>query len=481
MNYKMTFYIIGQIIRIEGILMLLPLFIAIANKEADFYSYLISIILSVAAGTFLTLKKPEKTNLYAKEGLVIVGLSWVMVCLIGAIPFILSNDISGITDAIFEIVSGFTTTGSTILKDIERLSYSNLFWRSFSQWIGGMGILVFVLALLPQTEAQTMYVLRAEVPGPIVGKLVSKIRVTARILYAIYIAMTVMLLILYIIGGMPLFDSVIHSMVTAGTGGFSVKNNSVAFYNSLYIEVVTTIFMLLFGVNFNLYYALLLGHVKEIFNSEELKAFLFIVAGSTLIITINIINVFGNFGTALRYASFQVAAMISSTGFFITDYNLWPDLSRAVLLLLMFLGACAGSTGCGIKISRVIILVKSAVSEIKRIIHPRSVAVVKSENKKVESEIINGAHTYFFVYMSIIAISVVLLSIDSFDFETYFTSVVAHINNVGPGFSAVGPVGNYHDYSAFSKWVLIFDMLAGRLEIFPVLILFSPKTWRTKK
>lgn len=480
MNYKMIFYILGQLIRIEGILMFLPMTVSIFDRDGKHLSFLIPALLTIIIGTLITLKKPLKTNLYAREGLVIVGLAWIFMSIFGALPFLISREIPNFSDAVFEMVSGFTTTGATILADIEMLPNSGLLWRNFSNWLGGMGVLVFVLAVMPKTDTQMMYILRAEVPGPTVGKIVSKLKFTAQILYGIYITMTAILVILYVFGGMPLFDSILHAFSTAGTGGFGMKTESMAFYDSAYIDTVTTIFMMLFSINFNMFYILLAGQFKEFFKSEELKWFVGIALTAAVIIMFNISNMYSSIGEAFRYASFQVASVISTTGFTTVDFTIWPNLSRNILLALMFIGACSGSTGGGIKIGRVIILIKNAACELKRIIYPRTVSTVKFERKKVEPDIINGSHTFLVVYVSIIAVSTLILSTDTHDFETCFTAVVTCINNIGPGFASVGPLSNFSDLNILSKWVLIFNMLAGRLEIYPILILLSPRTWKKK-
>lgn len=481
MNFKIIFYILGHILKIEALLMVFPLAIAVYNRDDSIVGFLVTMILLLITGILLSLKKPAKTQLYAKEGFCLVGLAWISMSAFGALPLYLSGEIPSFTDAMFEMVSGFTTTGSTILTDIELLPLSSLFWRSFSNWIGGMGVLVFVLAVLPQAETQSMHIMRAEVSGPAVGKIVSKVKFNARIMYGIYIAMTIILMILYMLGGMPLFDSIVHSFSTAGTGGFSIKNASIGYYGSPYLEYLTAIFMLLFSVNFNVYYLILLGNFKDVIKSEEMRWFFGIVLSAVVIVTINISTAAGNALEALRYALFQISSVISTTGYSTTDFNTWPNLSRNILLLLMFVGACAGSTGGGIKISRLLILVKNAAREVKRIVNPRSVSVVKLEGKRVDDEVISGAHTFLTIYLLIIAFSTVILSIDFNDFETCFTAVITCINNIGPGFGGVGPISNFHNFSFLSKWVLIFDMLSGRLEIYPILILLNPNIYKRLK
>ncbi|MDD4774850.1 MAG: TrkH family potassium uptake protein, partial [Eubacteriales bacterium] len=423
------------------------------------------------------LVKPDIKTVYAREGIAVVGLAWVIVSLFGALPFWLSGEIPGYIDSLFEIVSGFTTTGSSILTDIEAMSMSNLFWRSFSHWIGGMGVLVFVLALLPQSESHSMFIMRSEVPGPVVGKLVAKTKITARILYAIYIAMTLVEIIMLIAGGMPVFDSVVHSFGTAGTGGFAIKSASIGYYNSAYIDIVIAVFMLLFAVNFNIYYLILIGDARRALRNEELRWYLIIVGASTAAIAINTLHLFGNFGEAVRFSLFQVASIISTTGYATTDFNLWPELSRVILVLLMFIGASAGSTGGGIKVVRVMVMFKTVLRQIKKLIYPRSAVILRIEGKAAGEGVMSGITAFAYAYFIQFALSVLLLSIDTFDPVANFTAVAACINNIGPGLGAVGPAGNFAGFSHLSKCVLIFNMLAGRLELFPIYALFSPSMW----
>ncbi len=482
MNYRMISYIIGQLVRVEGVLMLLPFVCSLIYGENAAIALLIPAALAIVLGTLVTLKRPSETSIYARDGFVTVGLSWIILSIIGALPFTLSGEIPSFIDALFETVSGFTTTGATILTDDEGLSKGLLFWRSFTHWIGGMGVLVFVLAILPQADTRSvklMHVMRAEVPGPKVGKLVSKISHTARITYGIYIVLTLVQIVLLLFGGMPLFDSLLTSFATAGTGGFGIWNNSMAHYESAYIEWVTAIFMVIFSINFNLYYFLLLGKVSEVIKSEELRWFLIIVGGSTAVIALDIRSLFSGAGEAVRYAFFQVTSIISTTGYSTCDFNQWPALSKTVLVLLMFCGACVGSTCGGIKLGRLILLVKSGLSEIKYMLHPRAIIKVRSEGKPVEAEVLRGTSAYMSVYAMLFVATLFFVElVEECDLVTGFTAVATCLNNVGPGLGEVGPAGGFAAMSGFSKLLLSFDMLAGRLEIFPLLMLLAPSTWK---
>jgi len=463
---------------VMSMLMLLPLTVALIMREKTVPAYLITIVTYAIPGILMCIKKPKRSAIYARDGIVIVALTWIVVCLIGALPLYISGEIPSYHDALFELVSGITTTGASIMKDVESLSYSNLMWRAFSHWIGGMGVLVFVLAILPQSETHSMYLLRAEIPGLKVGKIVSKIRMTASILYGIYIILTLLQIIILKFGGMTWFESLTHSFATAGTGGFGIKNESVGYYDSAFIQNTITVFMLLFSLNFNLYYMILIGQVMQVFKNEELHWFIFTVVSAIILITFNIYHIYGNVEESLRYAAFQVASIISTTGFSTVNYDLWPDFSKIILILLSFTGACAGSTCGGIKFARVIILIKSGICELKKLVFPHSVNLVKLERKTIEPGVLSAAHAFFVVYMLLIGISILLISLEPFDLVTEATAVIACVGNVGPGLAGVGPAGNYSDFSVFSKLILIFDMLAGRLELFPMLIIFSPSIWK---
>ena len=470
-------YVIGRILLTEGALMLLPLVTALLYRESP-VPFLLPMLLLAALGALLGVRKPKQTALYARDGLAVVALAWIVMSLFGALPFVISGDIPHFVDAFFETVSGFTTTGATILTEVESLQRGILFWRSFTHWIGGMGVLVFVMAILPMSGGQSMHLMRAEAPGPSVGKLVSRMRDTAKILYGIYFAMTIVLILLLLAGGMSLFDSCIHAFGTAGTGGFSNRNLSVGAYNNAYFDVVISVFMLLFGINFNLYYFLLIKRFKDVFHSEELRAYLGIVAVAVLAITINIHHMYDSVLTSLRYALFQVSTIITTTGYATTDFNLWPSFSKAVLVLLMFIGACAGSTGGGMKVSRWVIWTKASYSDMRQMLHPNAVSVVRFEGKPVPEKTLRGVHLYLTVYVLVFSVSVLLLSLEGFDLTTTFTAVTACFNNIGPGLEMVGPMGNFSEFSLWAKLLLSFDMLAGRLELFPMLLLFAPSIWR---
>ncbi len=478
MNFKIVLKTVGRLLWAEAALLTLPLFVSLYYKENLFHIYLIVIGLLLLTGTLMNLPKPEKRTVYAREGFVIVSLSWILVSFFGALPFIFSGEIPSLIDAMFEVVSGFTTTGATILADVECISKSLLFWRSFTHWLGGMGIIVFVLAFMPQKDMQSMHIMRAEVPGPSVGKLVSKTAVTARILYIIYAVLTIAQIIALVCCDMPLFDSVTTAFSTAGTGGFSIKNASIGAYNSLPIEIVTTIFLIIFGVNFNIYYLILIKQFKRAFKSEELWSYLGIIAASTIAITLNITSVVGSMGTALRQASFQVASIITTAGFATADFSTWPTLSQFIVVLLMLCGACAGSTGGGLKVGRIIILVKTAIRELRRAINPRRVKSIKLDGAIVEKDIITTTSIYFVIYMFILGFSTLLLTFDNIDMTAATTSVISCINNIGPGLSSTAMISHFAEFTDFSKIVLTLDMLIGRLEIFPMIILFLPSTWK---
>lgn len=472
----MIAYILGRILLVEAALLTLPMLVALTYRESA-EPFLIPMLTLILCGILLGRISPRSRALYARDGLAIVALAWIAMSLFGAMPFYISHSMPTFVDCFFETVSGFTTTGASILTEIEHLGRGVLFWRSFTHWVGGMGVLVFVMAIFPASDGHGMHLLRAEVPGPAVGKLVSRLGDTAKILYGIYLVMTVAEIVLLLLGGMPLFDACVHAFGTAGTGGFSCRNLSVGAYNSPYFDLVIGVFMLLFGVNFNLYYFLLIGKVREVLRSEELRTYFLIVAAATVTIAWNISHLFESFSTALRYAFFQVSSIITTTGYATTDFNLWPAYSRVVLVLLMFAGACAGSTGGGIKIARLVILGKTAVSDMRQMLHPNAVATVRMEGRPVSSKILRSTHVFLVVYLLVMSISTLLLSLDGFDLVTTFTAVVSCINNIGPGLGQVGPMGNFAAFSPAAKILLAFDMLAGRLELFPMLLL-APSLWR---
>lgn len=480
MNNKMIVYIIAKMLGVEGAVLLIPAFVAFLYGESNVIQFLIVSAVLGAIFFIFGRKRPENKVIYAKEGLVIVGLAWILWSLFGALPFVLTGSIPSYVDAFFETVSGFTTTGSTILTDIEALPKGVAFWRSLTHWIGGMGVLVFVMMLTSLDDEHSMHLMRAEVPGPEADKLVPKARATARILYLMYFVLTAAEVVFLMFGGMSFYDALLHSFSTAGTGGFSNRNASVAYYDSAYIDGVITVFMILFGVNFNLYFLIRLKNWKDALKNEELHAYLGIIAGAVAIVTVNILGIYGNIVHAFRYASFQVASVITTTGFCTADFNLWPELSKVVLLCIMVIGACAGSTGGGIKVSRFLILVKSIKQEVRRMLHPKAVTIVKINGKRVGNDTIRSVYIYFISYILVMMVSILLVSINNFDFATTFSSVLTTLNNVGPGISMVGPVENFHMFSPLSKLVFCMDMLLGRLEIFPYLLLMSPELWRRR-
>ncbi len=463
-----------------SLLFLIPAIVSAVYGEWDS----VRVFLEVAAGVALVsapmaVIKPKDTDMFAKEGLVVVALLWVIYPVAGALPFWLSGQIPSFIDAVFESVSGFTTTGSTILTDIESLSHGMLFWRSFTHWVGGMGVLVLAIAILPANKG-TMHLMRAECAGPQVGKLTPKGRTSARTLYIIYGVMTIVLTVLLVLGGMPLFDSICHAMGTAGTGGFGIKNTGIAFYNSRYIEYVLTAGMAAFGVNFSIFYLALTGHIRTALRNTELRVYLIIMAVATVLIMAANRGIHSEFSENFRYAVFQVSSIMTSTGFGTDDYALWPEFSQMVLFILMFIGACAGSTGGGLKVQRVIIMFRSVKKFVRQTLSPKCVYVLKGEDKSMDTTTVHGVQTYFILYIGLMLISLLLVSVDNFDFATSFSSVVTCINNIGPGLNRVGPSENFHMFSGFVKIVLSFDMLFGRLECLPIIIMLSPSVWRSK-
>lgn len=481
MKKRLVLGILGKFLIIEAVLMLLPSIVAFIYKEYTCaHSFYISAIISAAVGVLLSFLKPKKSELYAKEGLMIIGLIWVFWSLLGALPFYISKEIPSYLDAFFETVSGFTTTGATILTDIEAMSKSMLFWRSFTHWIGGMGVLIFVMAIVPVSDKNALHLMRAEVPGPAVSKLVPRGMRNAKILYGIYIFLCVIEFILLVCGGMPVFDSIIHTFSTAGTGGFSCKNSSVGAYASPYIEWVITAFMFLFSLNFNLYYFLLIKKFSAVLKNGEWKIFTSIVIIATALIAFNIRDICPTTGDAVRTSAFQVVALISTTGFGTTDFNAWNTFSKVIIIALMFTGACVGSTGGGLKISRLVILIKEAARTMRHAMRPNTISNIKVDGKTIDDDVVRATSGYFIIYFAIFSISLLLIGLDNLTFEEAFSSVVTCLNNVGPGFDTLGPLGNFHDLSVLSKIFLSFNMLIGRLEIFPILLLFIPSVWRRK-
>ena len=477
MNYRIITYIVGWVFNLQAIFMVLPILTAVIYGEKDIFAFLTAIIICLVIGLPLTRKKPSNKVFYIKDGCVAVALSWVVLSITGAIPFVLSGSIPHPIDAIFETVSGFTTTGASILAEVESLPKSILFWRSFTHWIGGMGVLVFLLSLLPLAGGYHMNLMRAESPGPSVSKLVPKVQSTAKILYGIYLGMTVLQIIFLLLGGVPLFDTLCITFGSAGTGGFGIKNDSLGSY-STYCQVVTTIFIILFGVNFSAYYLILTKKFKAAFHIEEIRYYFGIILASIILIAINTRHMFSGFAQAFQQSAFQVGSIITTTGYSTTDFNQWPALSKTILVLLMFIGACAGSTGGEIKVSRIILLLKAARKEFQLYLHPNAVKKIKMDQKTVPHETLRSTNIFLSVYLIIFCGSVLLISLDNFDLITNFTAVAATLNNIGPGLEIVGPMGNFSSFSYLSKSVLIFDMLAGRLEIFPLLLLFFKNTWK---
>ena len=480
MNYRIVCNILGKVLLAEALLLLLPMGTALIYRESAL-PFLYTILPLLALGGGLNLIKPRSGDFFAREGFVTVGLSWISMSAFGALPFVFSGDIPHYVDALFETISGFTTTGASILENVELMGRGCMFWRLFTHWVGGMGVLVFIAAILPISGDHYIHIMRAEVPGPEVSKLVPRARKTARILYMIYFVLTAIEAIMLLFGGMSFYDALLHAFATAGTGGFSTRAASVGAFNSTYIDVVIATFMMLFGCNFNLYYLILMGQGLSVFKSEELRVYLGIIAVSVLVIAGNIASKVGGFALGLRYAYFQVTTIISTTGFSTADFNLWPELSRWILVLLMFIGGCAGSTGGGLKVSRIIILFKSYLHELKQLILPTRVKRIWFEGKAVSNQTVHSVLVFFQVYLFITFLSVLVLTLDGRDLVTNFTASLACISNIGPGLGAVGPNGNYAFFSDLSKLVLSLEMLLGRLEIFPVLFLFAPSVWKRKR
>ena len=480
MNKAMIRYILGYVLSILALLLLLPCLVALIYQEMEGFHYLAVAAFGALLGYLMIRKKPEDTVFHLKEGCIATALSWIVMSLYGCLPFWISGEIPSFTDALFETISGFTTTGSSILSDVEALSHCALFWRSFTHWIGGMGVLVFLLAVIPLSGGSNMNLMRAESPGPSVGKLVPKVKHTARILYLIYLGMTILQVLFLLAGKLPLFDALTTTFGTAGTGGFGIKADSIGSY-STYCQVVITIFMLVFGVNFNLYFLALLRNFRSLFKSQELWCYLGIFGVATALITANIYNLYHSVGKALQLSTFQVASILTTTGFSTADFDLWPDLSRSILFLLMFVGGCAGSTAGGLKVSRVMLLFKLIRRELRHMLHPRSVGVVKLEGKRVDNATLNGVSAYFPIYFAFIAGIFLILSLEpNFNIESNLSATVSCFNNIGPGLGLVGPVQSYTGYSNLSKFVLSMAMLLGRLEIFPLWFALSPSTWSKK-
>ena len=479
MNIKLTLKTIGQVLLVESALMLIPLAVALLYGGGDAVPILISLVVTAAAGELLSLLRPRSDNLRAREGFAVVALGWILVSFFGCLPFRLHGCIPKLVDAYFETVSGFTTTGATILTDVEVLPKGLLFWRSFSHWVGGMGVLVLSLALLPKMGARSIHLMRAESPGPAVDKLVPRVGNNAKILYYLYISLTAVMLVCLLLTGMNLYDALIHTFGAAGTGGFSNYNASVGAFHSPAAEIIIGVFMALFGVNFSIYYYILRRNWGAVKHNSELWTYLAMMLVSSVVIAVNILPMYGhNFFTSLRYSFFQVSSIMTTTGYATADFDLWPQLSRTLLTALMLVGASAGSTGGGLKVVRMQLLVKSGIREIRHTVHPKSVNTIKMDGRTVSDSVLNGAQSFFFMYILVLIVSVLLISFDGYDLETNLTAVLSALSNIGPGFNLVGPTRNFSIFSDFSTFVLSMDMLIGRLEIFPMLMLAAPSAWR---
>ena len=477
MNGSIIRKILGYVLLLEGALMLLPCIVALCYGEREGYTYLACSGAMLLLGFIVAIKKAKDNVFYLKEGCVATALSWIVLSVFGALPFYFTGEIPNLTDALFETISGFTTTGASILSDVEALSHTSLFWRSFTHWIGGMGVLVFLLAVVQMSGGSNINLMKAESPGPSVGKLVPKMKHTARILYSIYFALTILEMVFLLLGDMPLFDAITTSFGTAGTGGFGIKNDSIGGYSS-YIQWVVTVFMLLFGVNFNFYYFIVFRQYKNAFKMEEVRYFIIIILSAIAIITLDVIRLYDSFAEALSKTAFQVCSIITTTGFSTADFNNWAASSKTVLVILMFIGACAGSTGGGIKVSRFLVVVKTVKKEIHSYLHPKSIRKITLDGKPVEHNTLRATNVYFISFIVTFVFSLLLVSIEDYDLTTNFTAVAATINNIGPGLELVGPTQNFGGFSNLSKYVLMFDMLAGRLELFPMLLLINPNLWK---
>lgn len=477
MNIRMLIYILGKVLLIEGALMLLPVVCGLFYGESEVLYYIGLAAIYIGAGFLISMKKPKNMTVFIKDGCVATALSWIVLSICGCIPFILTKEIPSFTDAMFETASGFTTTGASILTNVEAMSHTSLMWRSLTHWIGGMGVLVFLLAVVPMTGGSNMNLMRAESPGPSVGKIVPKVRSTAKMLYLIYLAITVLEIVILFCCGMPLFDSVCSAFGTAGTGGFGIKNDSFASY-APHIQWIVGVFMIMFGINFNFYYYFTQKQIGKAFKMSEVKVYFAVAAVATAIICFSIRNMYGNLEESLRHSFFQVATVMTTTGFATTDFDLWPTIARFLLLALMFVGACASSTGGGIKIARFQIMFKTIKREINTYLHPRTVKKIHIDGKPIDSDIEHSVALYFFIYLITFAASMFVVAFEGHDLVTVFSSVAATLNNIGPGLSLVGPTHNYAFFSDISKWVFIFDMIAGRLELLPLIVFLTPSTYK---
>ena len=477
MNKSIIRYILSRVLQFEAVFLLLPVIVSLIYKEKDGLCFLIVSLCALALGTFGSKFLPKSKVFYAREGFVTVSLSWILISLVGAIPFVITGAIPSYVDAVFETVSGFTTTGASILTDVEAMSYTCMFWRCFTNWIGGMGVLVFIMAVVPLSGSHNMHLMKAESPGPDVGKLVPKVKDTAKILYGMYMGLTGVLIISLLIAKVPLFDAFVLSFSTMGTGGFGRWNASLGAYSTA-VQTIVIIFMILCGVNFNAYFLIIKGKIKDFFKIEEIRTYLLILLAGAVIITLLVRGNYSSYGEAFHHASFQIASIMSTTGFSTADFDLWPTLAKTILVCTMVIGGCAGATAGGIKVSRLLLLFRTIGRELSHLTHPRSVRKIRMDSQPVLEETIKGVQSFFIAYAILVILSTIIVSIDNFDFQTSFTSVISMAGNIGPGLGMVGPTGNYSQFSDCSKIVLIFDMLAGRLEIFPMLVLFYAGTWR---
>lgn len=480
MNLKIVLRSLGMLLVCESLTLLPPTIVSLIYKDGDFSAFLYTILLILFFGIPMMLIKPQNNNIFPKDGFTIVALGWLLISLFGALPFYFSGAIPSFVDAFFESSSGFTTTGSTLLSEIESLPRGILFWRSFTVWVGGMGILVLTIALLPSMGMGSMQIMKAESPGPIVGKIVPRLGTSAKILYGIYLGLTLVQILLLILAGMPVYDAFLHAFGTLGTGGFSNKNLSISHYNNVLIDVIVTVFMILSGINFSLYYFILKGNFKSFFKDQELRLYLIIMGSSILLITFDLLfhGYYDSTATAFRYSGFQIASIMTSTGYATADFNLWPIFSKVILLMLMFLGGCAGSTAGGIKLSRILIGFRSFKYSFKRIIHPNACYVVRFNGKKVDDQTVLNVTTYFFAYFFVFLIGTLIISLNNFDMTTTVSSVIATLNNIGPGLELIGPMGNFSSFSNLSKITFSLLMIIGRVEIYPILLLLIPELWK---
>ena len=477
MNYKSIRYVLSWVLKIEAFCMILPLICAIIYSEHNVGIWLFTIAMCFSCGILLCIKPPQNKTMYAKDGFVAVALSWIVLSIFGALPLFFTGSVPSFIYALFETVSGFTTTGASVIADLDVIPRSIIFWRSFTHWIGGMGVLVFLVALLPLTGNSNFFLIKAESPGPAVSKLVPKVKSTAKILYLIYIGLTALQMILLLCGGMKPFDAITLTFGTAGTGGFGISNAGFSQYSS-YSHIVITVFMILFGIDFSIYHLIIMRKFRSALKSDEVKTYLGIILAAIVILCFNCSHLYESLFDNVKHSAFQVASIITTTGYSTVDFNLWPELSKSILVLLMFFGACAGSTGGGIKISRVMIMFKSIIKEVRILAHPKSTLKIKMNGRAVEHETVRAVNVFMMAYIAIFATSLIIISLDNLDFTTNFTAVAATINNIGPGLGAVGPMANFSVYSPLSTFVLICNMLIGRLEIFPLLLLVSPYTWK---